>query len=160
MPDYIFGLGYETKLFLFSFVIGALFGATFDILRIIRIVKRHNNAVIFIEDFLFVLFCGFWYFIFSTDMARGQIRLFTLIGIIIGFGVYLLTVGSLTKRLAFGIKLVYDRIEKLLRNKIFIPIYTNFKSKFVQNYISFIKRRKSRKKGLKVNKNVVYNDDK
>ena len=100
MPDYIFGLQYETKLFLLSFLIGALFGAVYDFFRIVRIIKRHHKIVIFIEDFLFVLFCGFWYFVFSTDLARGQIRLFTFIGMIIGFIVYLMTVGSITVRFA------------------------------------------------------------
>lgn len=160
MPDYIFGLQYETKLFLLSFFIGAVFGIVYDVLRIIRIVKKHHSVVIFIEDFLFVLFCGFWYFVFSTDMARGQIRLFTLIGMFIGFIVYLLTVGSITKRFASGIKSVYIKIENWLKRKIFTPIYTNIKSKFVQNYISLIKRGKSRKKGLKVSKNIVYNENK
>lgn len=160
MPDYIFGLQYETKLFLLSFFIGALFGAVYDFFRIVRIIKRHHKTVIFIEDFLFVLFCGFWYFVFSTDLARGQIRLFTFIGIIIGFTVYLMTVGSITVRFASVIKSIYDRIENWLKHKIFTPIYTNFKRKFVQNYISFIKREKSRKKDLKVSENVVYNEDK
>lgn len=160
MPDYIFGLQYETKLFLLSFLIGALFGAVYDFFRIVRIIKRHHKTVIFIEDFLFVLFCGFWYFVFSTDLARGQIRLFTFIGIIIGFTVYLMTVGSITVRFASVIKSIYDRIENWLKHKIFTPIYTNFKRKFVQNYISFIKREKSRKKDLKVSENVVYNEDK
>lgn len=160
MPDYIFGLQYETKLFLLSFLIGAVFGAVYDILRIIRIVKHHHKIVIFVEDFFFVLFCGFWYFVFSTDMARGQIRLFTFIGIIIGLIVYLMTVGSITIRFASGIKSIYDKFENWLKRKIFTPIYTNIKSKFVQNYISLIKREKSRKKVLKVSKNVVYNEDK
>ena len=160
MPDYIFGLQYETKLFLLSFLIGALFGAVYDFFRIVRIIKRHHKTVIFIEDFLFVLFCGFWYFVFSTDLARGQIRLFTFIGIIIGFTVYLMTVGSITVRFASVIKSIYDRIENWLKHKIFTPIYTKFKRKFVQNYISFIKREKSRKKDLKVSENVVYNEDK
>lgn len=160
MPDYIFGLQYETKLFLLSFLIGALFGAVYDFFRIVRIIKRHHKIVIFIEDFLFVLFCGFWYFVFSTDLARGQIRLFTFIGIIIGFIVYLMTVGSITVRFASVIKSVYDKIENWLKHKIFTPIYTNIKRKFVQNYISFIKREKSRKKGLKVSENLVYNEDK
>ena len=160
MPDYIFGLQYETKLFLLSFLIGALFGAVYDFFRIVRIIKRHHKIVIFIEDFLFVLFCGFWYFVFSTDLARGQIRLFTLIGIIIGFIVYLMTVGSITVKFAFVIKSIYEKIENRFKDKIFTPIYTNIKRKFVQNYISFIKREKSRKKGLKVSENVVYNEDK
>ena len=160
MPDYIFGLQYETKLFLLSFLIGALFGAVYDFFRIVRIIKRHHKIVIFIEDFLFVLFCGFWYFVFSTDLARGQIRLFTFIGMIIGFIVYLMTVGSITVRFASVIKSVYDKIENRIKHKIFTPIYTNIKRKFVQNYISFIKREKSRKKGLKVSENVVYNEDK
>ena len=160
MPDYIFGLQYETKLFLLSFLIGALFGAVYDFFRIVRIIKRHHKIVIFIEDFLFVLFCGFWYFVFSTDLARGQIRLFTLIGIIIGFIVYLMTVGSITVKFAFVIKSIYEKIENRFKDKIFTPIYTNIKRKFVQNYISFIKREKSIKKGLKVSENVVYNEDK
>ncbi len=159
MPDYIFGIQYETKLFLFSFLVGLVFGAIYDILRIIRIVKKHHKTVVFIEDFFFVVFCGFWYFIFSTELARGQIRLFILIGMFIGFVVYLLTVGSITTRFASAIRAVYERIESWIKVKIFIPIYTNIKDKIVQIYISLRKRIKSRKKGLKVGENVVYNKE-
>ncbi len=159
MPDYIFGLQYETKLFLLSFLIGLVFGAVYDVLRIIRIVKRHHRYVVFIEDFAFVVFCAFWYFLFSTELARGQIRLFILIGIFIGFIVYLLTLGSLTTRLATGIRKVYEKIETWIKSKIFTPIYTKLKNKIVQNYLSLRKRIKSGKKGLKVGKNVVYNKD-
>lgn len=160
MPDYIFGLQYETKLFLLSFLIGLVFGAVYDVLRVIRIVKKHHKTVIFIEDFCFIVFCAFWYFVFSTDMARGQIRFFILVGIFIGFVIYLLTVGSLTTRLATGIRNIYERFEAWLKRKIFTPIYTNIKNKIVQSYISLKKSIKSRKKGLKVEKNVVYNEDK
>ncbi len=157
MPDYIFGLQYETKLFLLSFLIGLVFGAVYDVLRIIRIVKKHHKYVIFVEDFAFVVFCAFWYFLFSTELARGQIRLFILIGMFIGFIVYLLTVGSLTNRVATSIRTVYEKIEGWLKRKIFTPIYTKLKNKIVQIYLSFRKSIKSKKKGLKVGKNVVYN---
>ncbi len=160
MPDYIFGLQYETKLFMLSFLVGLVFGAVYDLLRIVRIVKKHHKTVVFIEDFAFVVFCAFWYFLFSTDLARGQIRLFVLIGMFIGFAVYLLTVGSITTRFASAIRMVYEKIESWLKRKIFTPIYTNIKKKIVQNYISLRKRIKSRKKNLKVGKNVVYNEDK
>lgn len=160
MPDYIFGLQYETKLFMLSFLVGLVFGAVYDLLRIVRIVKKHHKTVVFIEDFSFVVFCAFWYFLFSTDLARGQIRLFVLIGMFIGFAVYLLTVGSITTRFASAIRMVYEKIESWLKRKIFTPIYTNIKKKIVQNYISLRKRIKSRKKNLKVGKNVVYNEDK
>ena len=159
MPDYIFGLQYETKLFLLSFLIGLVFGAVYDVLRIIRIVKKHHRYVVFVEDFAFVVFCSFWYFLFSTELARGQIRLFILIGMFIGFIVYLLTVGSLTTRLATGIRTIYEKAENWVKSKIITPIYTKLKNKIVQNYLSLRKRIKSRKKGLKVGKNVVYNKD-
>ncbi len=160
MPDYIFGLQYETKLFMLSFLVGLVFGAVYDVLRIVRIVKKHHKTVVFIEDFAFIVFCAFWYFLFSTDLARGQIRLFVLIGMFIGFAVYLLTVGSITTRFASAIRMVYEKIESWIKRKIFTPIYTNIKKKIVQNYISFKKRIKSRKKNLKVGENVVYNENK
>ena len=160
MPDYIFGLQYETKLFMLSFLVGLVFGAVYDVLRVFRIVKKHHKTVIFIEDFAFIIFCAFWYFVFSTDLARGQIRLFILLGMFIGFIVYLLTVGSITTRFASTIRAVYEKIEGWLKRKIFTPIYTNIKNKIVQYYSSFKKRIKSRKKSLKVGKNVVYNEDK
>lgn len=160
MPDYIFGLQYETKLFMLSFLVGLVFGAVYDVLRIVRIVKKHHKTVVFIEDFAFIVFCAFWYFLFSTDLARGQIRLFVLIGMFIGFAVYLLTVGSITTRFASAIRMVYEKIESWIKRKIFTPIYTNIKKKIVQNYISFKKRIKSRKKNLKVRENVVYNENK
>ena len=160
MPDYIFGLQYETKIFMLSFLVGLVFGAVYDVLRIVRIVKKHHKTVVFIEDFAFIVFCAFWYFLFSTDLARGQIRLFVLIGMFIGFAVYLLTVGSITTRFASAIRMVYEKIESWIKRKIFTPIYTNIKKKIVQNYISFKKRIKSRKKNLKVRENVVYNENK
>lgn len=159
MPDYIFGLQYETKLFLLSFLVGLVFGAVYDALRIIRIVKKHHKLVVFVEDFIFIIFCSFWYFIFSTDLARGQIRLFILIGMFIGFIIYLLTVGSITTRFASAIREVYEKFESMLKRKIFTPIYTKLKNKIVQIYIYLRKRIKSRKKSLKVGKNVVYNKD-
>lgn len=95
-------------------VVGAFLGAVFDILRVIRITLPHKSWMVFIEDFLFVLFFGGVFFCFSVEMLEGSFRLYVLVGMVAGFGIYLLTLG----RIISGIFRTTGNILRKIRNSV------------------------------------------
>lgn len=153
MADYIYGVSVETKLFLISCLIGVGFGICYDILRIIRIIIPHKKVFVFIEDFFFMLFCAFWYFLFINDFAKGRIRVFLLIGIALGSFIYLFSIGNLTKRLAKVLHKLFAKVYFKVKYKFITPIYTKVRQKICEKQTRFIKNVKSRKKSLKAERN-------
>lgn len=93
--EMIFPISTEASLFLSSVLIGVLFGLGYDLLRIFRRVVRHNDIAVFAEDFVFTLFCAFWYYIFVTAAAWGQLRFFVFAGMLIGMLTEILVIGDM-----------------------------------------------------------------
>lgn len=154
----IFGIEKETMLFLLSVLLGVFFGLCYEVLRILRRSFGHHDAVVFIEDFLFVIACGLCYYVFVTALAWGQLRGFILSGCVIGMFLERITVGNaLTCVVSTVICFVKKHIFKrptafIVRNA------TKVTGKFVQNTKSLFKKRKTQKKRLKENENLLYND--
>lgn len=152
-PTYMFGLSYELVLFLQSVGIGIIFGVVFDALRVVRIIFPHKSWMVFTEDLLFMLFCGFWFFVFSMTSARGQLRAFLIIGAAAGFFLYIYTVGEIVKRfitktrdvIRAALKKMYNRIKVRLIS----PVYRVFKRRFGGIFVEKIKLRKKSKKSVK-----------
>ena len=156
-PTYMFGLSLELSLFVRSIFMGILFGVIFDMLRVVRIIIPHKNWLVFAEDFLFMLFCGFWFFIFSMTSARGQLRAFLLIGSGIGFVLYIVTVGAAVKSIVTKtrdlIRAVLKRIylfAKRLLTPFAVKIKKHFKLRIKKIPVKRKKIKKSAKKVLKV----------
>ncbi len=152
-PTYMFGLSYELVLFLQSVGIGIIFGVVFDALRVVRIIFPHKSWMVFTEDLLFMLFCGFWFFVFSMTSARGQLRAFLIIGAAAGFFLYIYTVGEIVKRfitktrdvIRAALKKMYNRIKV----RLIYPVYRVFKRRFGGIFVEKIKLRKKSKKSVK-----------
>lgn len=158
IPPYMFEPKTELGLFILSIVIGILFALVFDALRVIRIIFPHKSWMIFIEDMLFMLFCGFWFFIFSMTSARGQLRAFLLAGNILGFFLYIFTVGELVKRfvtktreaiIAF-LKKVYNLVLRCILRPVFLKIAPPIRKLLKKRRRTRKKSEKSAKKVLKV----------
>lgn len=156
IPSYMFEPKTELGLFAFSLVVGILFGLVFDALRVIRIIVPHKAWLVFIEDVLFMLFCGFWFFIFSMTLARGQLRAFLLLGNLLGFFLYIFTVGELVKRFVTKTRAMIiaflKRIYNFLVRWIFRPIYIKI-SPPIRKLLK--KHRRIRKKSEKSAKKVL-----
>ena len=156
IPSYMFEPKTELGLFALSIVIGILFAIVFDVLRVIRIIFPHKSWMVFIEDMLFMLFCGFWFFIFSMTSARGQLRAFLLAGNLLGFFLYIFTVGELVRRLVTktreAIIAFLKRVYNLLVRCIFRPIFLKIAPPIRK---LFEKRRRIRKKSEKSAKKVL-----
>lgn len=151
-PTYMFGLSLELSLFVRSVLMGILFGVIFDMLRVVRIIIPHKNWLVFAEDFLFMLFCGFWFFIFSMTSARGQLRAFLLIGSGIGFVLYIVTIGAVVKRVVTKtrdvIRAVLKRIYMALK-RLLTPLAVKIRKHFKLHIKKFPAKRKKIKKTAK-----------
>ena len=154
----------QTKLFLFSCAMGAALGIVFDFLRSIRIIFKHKKSAIFVEDFLFTIFFAMTVFIFSTQAVGGAIRFFVLFGSLLGFIVYLLTVGVVVVSVISvvfnfvmrAISLLYKTFVRPIL-KLFVYIYQKSNSLFVKCCKSFSKFKNKREKRLKPKGEMVYN---
>lgn len=156
-PTYMFGLSYELLLLFKSVVIGIIFGVVFDALRVVRIIFPHKSWLVFIEDFIFMLFCGFWFFVFSMTSAVGQLRAFLIIGALAGFFLYIFTVGEIVRRFITKtrdvIRAFLRRVYYKLYNKVYLkaiyPILSKIKLKSNKFLSHKVKLRKKSKKTVK-----------
>lgn len=162
---------FSTKEELFIFgcacLLGVFFGAVYQLLRVVRAVLPHNRVMVFLEDFFYMLFVSLCFFVFSMELVRGELRLFVLLGNIAGFFAFHYTAGNI---LVFCVRKVVFFIKKW----IFLPLWnvtgkpvlmgfrkisTKTFQVFVQNCKRLKKSEKSRKKHLKVDNRVVYNEN-
>ncbi len=153
IPTYMFGLSYELALLLQSVGIGIIFGVVFDALRVVRIIFPHKSWMIFTEDFLFMLFCGFWFFVFSMTSARGQLRAFLLLGAVAGFFLYIYTVGEIVRRFIIKtrdtIRAALKRAYYKVKTRFISPVYRFIRRKYGKFFVDKIKIRKKTKKTAK-----------
>lgn len=106
----IFQAANETGIFLSGVITGAVLGVIYDIICVCRAFIPHGRVLTFIGDFIYVLFFSFVLFTFSTGLV-GEIRYFTLFGMLLGFGIERLALGNFIVRLA-------RRLSGFLRRKI------------------------------------------
>lgn len=152
-------------IFLYACLMGVFFGIVYDAFRVLRASLPHNNIIVFIEDIIFMLFCSLCYFMFIMELARGQLRAYILIGNLAGFAVEHYTVGNFFVKIirviaGFVRKWIFKPIYKYTLGLMICAICKVFKKiaqKIRSKCTTFIKRKKSRKKALKVDDRVVYN---
>lgn len=92
------GTALELRLFLASILLGALLGALYDLFRALRLCLKHPKAAVFAEDVLFVTVSALSIYVFCTELCRGRLRFFVMLGAAAGFGIYLSTFGRLVVR--------------------------------------------------------------
>lgn len=157
----------EEEIFIFAcaILLGAFFGAVYNLLQVVRAVFPHNKILIFAEDFLYMLFCSLCFFVFSMELVGGTLRGYVLAGNVVGFFAFYLTAGRVV---VFVAKNVVKLIKKCLIHplkrlfvdpilRLFSKIYTKTINRFVQFCKRFEKSKKSRKNHLQVDNGVVYN---
>lgn len=153
----IFGVQRETRIFLLSVLLGALFGIGYEVFRILRRVIRHNDAAVFLQDFLYTVLCAVCYYVFVTALAWGQLRGFVFFGCLIGMITEMLTIGSaVTSAISVAVKgtLRWAVVKPVA---VIVRIATKAGRKFVQSSKSLVKHLLSAKKRLKEDEKMVYN---
>ncbi|MGN0602951.1 MAG: spore cortex biosynthesis protein YabQ [Oscillospiraceae bacterium] len=92
-----FSVSEQCSLFLLSVILGMGIGVFYDVFRTLRIVfppAAKKNAV-FVEDIVFMVVSGAAVFLYAAVLCRGQVRFFCVVGTLLGFALYIATVGSI-----------------------------------------------------------------
>ena len=164
--DTFFSISQQTALFLLSVVLGAGLGVVYDCFRVFRIVfpPASKKAAVAVEDIIFWLIYGFCVFCYSAVLARGQVRFFIVAGSLIGFVLYIVTIGNAVTGV---IRRIVTAVCKVLR-KVYSTIIEPFVkilriicqkacSVFVRSHKNTEKNERTSKKLLKNTLGLVYN---
>lgn len=154
----------QTRSFLGAILLGAALGLLYDVFRIVRIAFPAGKARLFVEDVLYFMVCAAASFLFLLTSSDGIVRVFLLIGELIGVVLFHSTLGILVMRVAQAIINAVKAVLRFLLRWILLPIWRVFYAimslfmrparwigKFVKNYLRKVKFR------LKVRRIVVYN---
>lgn len=90
----------QTLVFLAACAFGAILGAFYDIFRIFRVAVPCSRAAIFFQDVLYWAVCAVATFLFILSVNAGVVRLFVIVGELLGAVLYYFTVGWLVLRSA------------------------------------------------------------
>ena len=155
--------GNQTYLFIVFTIVGIIIGVLFDIFRILRKSFKTKDIVTYIEDILFWILTGIIILFSMYKFSNGELRLFMIIGIIMGTLMYMITFSKYVIKISVFIIniiktiIVYPIkvIEKILKKIIIRPIFIiciNFK----KNFINFVKKNK-KNRGIFVKKEKYNN---
>lgn len=149
MRDMQFTLEAETQIYLLSVLLGVGIGIVYDMFRALRIMFKHKNWLVAVEDVVFVFLAGFCVLTFATGLT-GKLRVFTLFGMAAGFVVEHFSVGNMAMFLLSKIVgWLKQRILKPLKG-ILHKIGQKIKAVFVKNHVSLHGNKKISQKPLKV----------
>lgn len=149
IPETFFSVNEQLILFGISCIIGVSMGIVFDVFRALRALLPHNAGLVFAEDLLFLIGWAATLSVFASATARGELRLFCAIGSILGFILYIVTVGSAViaffRKLFSVIKGVFSVIMRPLE---FVYVFIREKAlmKFVgtsKTHVNYIKNIKT-----------------
>lgn len=76
---------HQTVTFLLSLLLGGLLCCGYDLLRGRRLGRRPNPFPLFVEDVLYCVFAAFTVFSFLLVRCQGRLRIFSLLGMGVGF---------------------------------------------------------------------------
>ena len=136
--------------FLYSIGLGVIYSAFYDVFRALRTVSNPKGIEVFIQDIIYFLIISFTTFIFLLSLTNGEIRVYILFGILLGFCGFYFTVSKyFLKMLSFVFKAIFLCFEKLNAglNWLFSKIEC-FISKFYKIVVTFFKKLLKMVKGL------------
>ena len=141
--------------FLFSVILGLVSGVFYDAFRALRTVAR-KVWVAFICDIVFFISFGIFVYLFCLCTVDGRIRLFIVVGVILGFTGYRCSVSAfITAVFVWLIRLLLKTVGFLLLpiKKLGIISYKGIKKIFFSKIYE-----KVIKKLLKKGKRILYNE--
>lgn len=133
----------QTKYFFYSILLGVLIGIIYDFLRVIReAIWYGRKPKFYISDILIFIIAAFLFEIYTLAYGYGQIRYYALLGMCLGFILYLNTFGCITFRFEHGLSFFMN-----LPFIFFTKALKNLKILVYNQYVVFNNRLKMRKIG-------------
>ena len=111
-----FSLADQTIYFLYSLLFGVILSALYDVVVVIRMLSNNRALKLILLDVLYMSLCAVLTVLFAMPFNKGEVRYFVLFGEVIGFIVYRLTLGGLSKKIySIIIRVISVIIEKSLK---------------------------------------------
>ena len=158
----------QTELFLMSVGIGAALGVVYDVFRALRAMLPPLGKVIptAVCDIVYMMIAGLFIYLFSLTAAGGEIRGYYWLGALLGWVIYILTVGAAVIGIIRTVfSFVYRCLSKIygVISKPFIVMLQKLREKtgcvFVINAKKLRIKCKKSKKHLKNIGEMMYNKD-
>ena len=122
--------------------LGFLLGFFYDVVRFLRLVFSKSKILLFVTDFLFVVFCFLISFLLFIGLNNGHIRIYLILAEITGAVVYFSTAGIIISAL---FSKIFFAIKKAIM-LIFFPFL------FVKTKIDIITKKLTKKCGINLKK--------
>lgn len=90
----------QTQMFLTALLLGAGVGVVYDFFRVTRVAFSLSRLAIALQDLLFFLLTALVVFRYFLEQSSGEVRLFALIGVFLGWVLYFFSVGALVMRVS------------------------------------------------------------
>ena len=133
--------------FLYSLVLGVSLGIVYDLFKLDRLLFKRSKIFLFFSDILFWLISAFLIFTFCVIFSNGQIRGFIVLGTLLGFVIYRLTLSKLifllVNPLKKLVKKLNNRYYKLIEKANDFILKQVFKAKKIIKVNFFFKKRKN-----------------
>lgn len=145
-------IGAQTQMFFYALALGGLVGVAYDVCRVIRRAFSHSWAMVLLEDMLFFALCTVVLFRYFMELGGGEVRLFAVAGLLLGWVIYFFTLGSIVMKLS-GV--IIDFIRRIWK-AITVPVSKAVKclSKSINKASKPVIRQKNR---LKSSLYMLYN---
>lgn len=143
----------EVQFFLISILSGAIILIVYDVIRIFRRIIKHSKILVAVQDILFWIISGIFIFIMMYRENNGDIRGFSIMGMIIGMVVYnqLLSNPVVNVSTTVVSKVIWC-IKKVIMTILFpFRKILSFIFRHLKRFLHFIKR-KTRKLLIKITK--------
>lgn len=144
-------LGYDIErqlaLMLYALALGAMLGAVFDVLRITRVIVAYRGGaeigkglqgcvfvLCFIEDTLFSVFSAVSLVLFCFKANGGTSRGYILFGALVGFALYLATLGRLTSLVSKAAAKLFYRTLSIIKKHVVLPVVRFLKKSVCRLY--------------------------
>lgn len=82
----------EFQIFAIFYIIGIIITFVFDFFKSLRIIIKHNNKAVFVEDFIYIIFTAVLFFIGIFKLNNGIIRFYLILATMLGMFAYSLTI--------------------------------------------------------------------
>lgn len=102
-------------LFARAILFGAAMGLYFEVFRFLRLLFPHPTWLVAVEDLLFFLPASLAHIFFHYACGEGETRWFGVLGVILGFLLYLASLGKIVQK-------CLCRIKRLLTDRLFSPL--------------------------------------
>ena len=116
----ILSMADQARFFVWTLLLGAAAGITYDAFRIIRKVVKHPDILTHLEDLLYWLFITIAVFYFVLHHNSGEVRIYAIIGLFSGMCLYFVSLSSLVIKVSV---LIIDIAKKIIFTATNIILY-------------------------------------